>query len=174
MGVTTKFRNTIAVVVALAVVAIAISAWFVVGNNTSYPTCTSLEYGRLQSLWSSVSMPSGASVVSGPTKSCTTRGLGKLTTVSYVVNAGSKANYLAIQDAYRSSLAKHHLAITYTADDQLYMARSVGHYEDNTAFEMLPAKSIPGSSHLGITTFKQIEDAQGEFLAIIAFQDAEF
>jgi hypothetical protein len=138
-----KLRLPIAVIAGLVVVVVAVYAWFVHGNQTSYPPCTSLEYNRLQSLWSSVSLPSGASVVSGPTKSCTTRGLGKLTAVGYVVNTGSYANYIALENAFRTSLGKNHLSPIQSSKDQLEMARGA-----NTAFYMIPANQDAGVSGL--------------------------
>ena len=150
VAITTK---AVAIIAALAVVAIAVGAWFVNGNYTSYPPCTSLEYERLQSLWS-VSMPSGTKVVSGPNRSCTTRGLGKLTSVGYVVNAGSYANYLALRNALRTSLAKHYLSAVQTSKDQLEMAHENGH----TAFYMVPLKSATSAT-------------DGGFLATVLIQD---
>jgi hypothetical protein len=88
-----------------------------------------------------------------------------------VVNTGSRANYLAVQDAFRSSLStKQHLVVAYTADDQLYMTRS-GRYQVSTAFEMVPARPIGGSYYT--TTLAQIEAAHGDFLATISFLDAD-
>jgi len=149
----TSLRIT-AVIMGLVVIAIVVRAWFIYGNQTSYPSCTSLEYKRLQSLFSTASMPSGARVVSGPTLSCTARGLGKLTSVGYVVDVRSYANYLALENAFRTSLAKSHLAVVQTSKDQLEMARGA-----NTAFYMLPAQ--PATSASG----------HGDFLTRITIQD---